>query len=58
MRSYTPLLAPYCFAPQVCSLLKHSDMEKGTALRQAGLCLHIDMHILKAWQEEGSKLHN
>lgn len=33
-------------------------MEKDTALRWAGVCLHIDMHILKAWQEEGSKLHS
>lgn len=52
------MLVPYWFAPQVCSLLRHSNMEKDTALRWAGVCLHIDMHILKAWQEEGSKLHS
>lgn len=24
----------------------------------ASMCSQQDMHILKAWQEEGSKLHN
>lgn len=28
------------------------------AAMEASMCSHQDMHILKAWQEEGSKLHN